>query len=93
VAPRIPDTPSSTLKSNLPSCGSIWFQETPARTVLSLASAAWPHTGFMYSRLVARCYAVPGQHQKGLPSTISWVAVLLLQWGYPGGGEAKEMRE
>ena len=30
-------TPSSTLKSNLPSWGSIWFQETPARTVLSLA--------------------------------------------------------
>ena len=68
--------PSSTLKSNFPSCGSIWFQETPARTVLTLASTILGHAGFMYSTLVA--LVLPNSAasaRNGLPSTISWVAV------------------
>jgi len=69
-------TPSSTLKSNLPSCGSIWFQETPAMTVFSPAAASFGQIGFMYSTLVALLLAnSPASARNGLPSTISCVAV------------------
>ena len=68
--------PSSTLKSNFPSSGSIWFQETPARTVLRLAATSLGHIGFMYSTLVALLLrSSPASAKNGLPSTISWVAV------------------
>src|ERR1019366_6325541 len=69
-------TPSSTVKSNFPCCGSIWFQETPGKRVLSLAAASLGHTVFMYSRLVGlRLNNSPASAWNGLPSTISWVAV------------------
>ena len=69
-------TPSSTLKSNFPSSGSIWAQETAAKTVLSLVSTSLGQTGFMYSRLVAVLLpSSPASARNGLPSTINWVAV------------------
>src|ERR1035437_4838380 len=68
--------PSSTLNSNLPSTGSIWFQETPARMVLNLASTSLGHIGFIYSRLVALLLSSsPASIRNGLPSTMSWGAV------------------
>ena len=76
-------TPSSTLKSNFPSCRSIWFQETPARTVLILASTSLGHTCLIYSRLVAlSLFNSPAKARYGLPSTISWVAApFFCKWG------------
>jgi hypothetical protein len=68
--------PSGAPKSNFPSCGSIWAQETPARTVLSLLSTSLDHLGFMYSTLVAPLlFNSPAKTKNGLPSRISWVAV------------------
>ncbi len=69
-------TPSSTLKSNFPGCGSTWFQETPASTVLTFDATSLGHTSFMYSTLVAvLLLSSPDKARNGLPSTISWVAV------------------
>ena len=69
-------TPSTTLKSNFPSCGSTWFQETPTRVVLKLTWTSLGHIGLMYSRLVAVLLCIsPASIRNGLPSTISWVAV------------------
>ena len=77
-------TLSSTAKSNFPSRGSIWFQETPARTVLSpFCIARRDQTSFMYSMPVAlELLNSPASARNGLPSTINWVAVpCFRKWG------------